>query len=199
MNQLTLTILLSFSLSLASAQQDMLIFKKRNKVISRYWPGTTIAFQLENKQWQKGEITKIQNDSFYIRPLVVRFGPMGTDSIHYQVEGYAFTDIYAMPNAGILIDYVNGHFQISGAGGFVHFYWIQSGALFRIGAAAYAGLNVVNGLIDHTLSISNNGMPLLKAAGVFIVGILLHANYKPYLRIGKKYRVVSLKLPRQAS
>ena len=76
MNKLTLIAILSFSFSLAYCQQDILAFKKRNKEINRYWKGSTIAFQLRDKQWKKGEITKIQNDSFYIRPMVVRYSLM---------------------------------------------------------------------------------------------------------------------------
>ena len=72
MTKLTLIAILSFSFSVAYGQQDILVFKKKNKVINRYWKGSTIAFQLKDDQCQKGEITKIQNDSFFIRPMVVR-------------------------------------------------------------------------------------------------------------------------------
>lgn len=194
MNKLTLIAILSFSFSLAYCQQDILVFKKRNKEIYRYWKGSTIAFQLEDKQWQKGEITKIQNDSFYIRPMIVRYSLMRTDTFHYSVRGFALTDIFAMPNKGILIDYIDGRFQISRSGGHVHFYWIKSGLIFRVGAAVYAGLHIVNGLIQNNFSFSESKTELLAAAAVFLVGVLLHMNYKPYLRIGSKYRLEILEL-----
>lgn len=194
MNKLTLIAILSFSFSLAYCQQDILVFKKRNKEIYRYWKGSTIAFQLEDKQWQKGEITKIQNDSFYIRPMMVRYSLMRTDTFHYSVRGFALTDIFAMPNKGILIDYIDGRFQISRSGGHVHFYWIKSGLIFRVGAAVYAGLHIVNGLIQNNFSFSESKTELLAAAAVFLVGVLLHMNYKPYLRIGSKYRLEILEL-----
>ena len=193
MIKLTLIAILSFTSFLAYCQQDFLVFKKKNKVITRYWKGATIAFQLRDKQWQKGEITKIQNDSFYIRPMVVRYSLMGTDTFHYSVRGFALTDVFAMPNKGILIDYVNGRFQISRSGGHVHFYWIKSGWIFRVGAAGYAGLNVVNGLLNGDFSFSDNKIQLLAAAVVFLVGVLLHKNYKPFLRIGPKFRLESFK------
>jgi hypothetical protein len=193
MHKLTLIVILSFSSSLAYCQQDILVFKKNNKEIARYWKGTTIAFQLQDKQWQKGEITRIQNDSLYIRPMVVRYNLMSFDTIHYSVRGFALTDVFAMPNKGILIDYINGRFQISRSGGHVHWYWVKSGLLFRIGAAVYAGLNIVNGLIDNNFSFSDSKTELLAAAAVFLAGILLHKNYKPYLRIGKRYRLELIK------
>lgn len=194
MKKLTLIAILSCSLSLVYCQQDILVFKKKNKEIYRYWKGSTIAFQTGDNQWQKGEITRIENDSFYIRPMVVRYSLMRIDTFHYSVRGFALTDVFAMPNKGILIDYIDGRFQISRSGGHVHFYWIKSGLLFRVGAAAYAGLHIVNGLIQNNFSFSDSKTELLAAAAVFLVGVLLHLNYKPYLRISSKYRLEILEL-----
>jgi hypothetical protein len=194
MNIITLVAILSFSSSIVYCQDDILIFKKRNKVITRYWKGSTIAFQQWDKQWEKGEIAKIRNDSFYIRPIIVRYSFMGTDTSHYSVIGFALTDIFAMPNKGIQIDYINGHFQISRSGGHVHWYWIKSGLIFRAGAASYAGLHIINGLINNDLSFSDSKTPLLTAAAVFLGGVLLHKDYKPYLQIGKKYHLKTVKL-----
>jgi len=198
MTKLTLIAILSFSSSLVYCQQEIIVFKKKNKEIHSYWKGSTIAFQLKDQRWQKGEITKIQNDSFYIRPMVVRYSLMATDTFHYSVRGFALTDVFAMPNKGVLIDYINGRFQISRSGGHVHFYWIKSGWIFRVGAAGYAGLNIANGLMEGNFSFSDSKTQLLTAAGVFLVGILLHKNYKPYLRIGTKYRVETIRLSSSA-
>lgn len=194
MNQLFFIILLSFSCSAAFSQQDILLFKKGGKEIKRYWKGTTLAFQSTDRQWQKGEITKIQTDSFYIRPMVVRYHLMGSDTFYYTIRGFALTDVFAMPNKGILIDYINGRFQISRSGGHVHFYWIKSGWIFRVGAAGYAGLNIANGLINKDLSVSENKKNLLIAAAVFLGGVLLHKDYKPYLKTGRKYHLEILRL-----
>jgi hypothetical protein len=194
MYKLTLITILSFSFSFGYCQQDILVFKKKNKEIYRYWKGSTIAFQGRDKQWQKGEITKIQNDSFYIRPMIVRYSLMGTDTFHYNVRGFALADVFAMPNKGILIDYKDGRFQISGSGGHVHFYWIKSGWIFRVGAAGYAGLHIANGLKQNNFSLSGSKTQLLAAAAVFLVGVLLHKNYKPYLRIDRKHRLEILEL-----
>lgn len=194
MNKLTLFVILNFSFSLAYCQQDVLVFKKGNKEINRYWKGSTIAFQTRDKQWQKGEITKIQNDSFYIRPMVVRYYLMGSDTVHYAVRGFAMTEVFAMPNKGILIDYINGRFQVSRTGGHVHWYWIKSGWIFRVGAAGYAGLNITNDLLNDNFSLSKSKTQLLTAAAVFLGGVLLHKNYKPYLKIDKKYRIDLIKL-----
>ena len=194
MNKLTLIVILSCTSVLAYCQQDFLVFKKKNKEIKRYWKGTTIAFQLADKTWEKGEITKIRNDSFYIRPMVVRYSLMGADTVYYSVKGFALANVFAMPNKGILIDYVNGRFQISRSGGHVHWYWVKSGWIFRVGAAAYAGVHIANGLIQNDFSFSDSKTQLLTTAAVFLVGVLLYKNYNPYLRIGAKYRLEALEL-----
>ena len=194
MNKLTPFAVFIFFFSTAYSQQDLLVFKKGNKGIDRYWKGSVISFQLKSRQWQKGEITKIQNDSFFIRPMVVRFSLMSTDSFHLKVMGFALTDVFAMPKKGVLIDYINGRFQISTSGGHVHWYWIKSGWIFRVGAAGYAGLHIVNGLLDDNFSFQESKTQLAAAAAVFLFGVLLHKTYKPYLELGRKYSLEIVKL-----
>ena len=194
MNKLTPLVIFTFFFFTAYGQQDVVIFKKRNKEIGRYWKGATISFRLKNKQWQKGEITKIQNDSFFIRPMVVRYSIMGTDTFHYKMMGFALTDVFAMPKKGILVDYINGRFQISTSGGHVHWYWIKSGWIFRVGAAGYAGLNIANGLLENNFSFPESKTQLAAAAAVFLGGVLLHKTYKPYLQLGRKYSLEIFKL-----
>jgi hypothetical protein len=197
MNKLTFIVILLLSSFLVYSQQNILVFKKRNKTIASFWKGSTIAFQLANKQWQKGEIMKIQFDSFYIRPFVIQYSMMGTDTIRFNVVGFSIADVYAMPKRGILIDYINGQFQISRSGGHVHFYWIKSGLLFRIGAAGYAGLHVLNGIIEKNLSFSKSKTPLGIAAAVFLGGVLLKKMYTPTLRLKEKYHMEVIKLSNQ--
>src|SRR5215510_2649456 len=108
MNKLSLFFVLFYYLSSAYSQQNVLVFKKRNKTIDNFWNGSTIAFQDRNKQWQKGEIIKIQNDSFYIRPVVVKYYLMGTDTIRFPVSGFSISDVYSLPKKGVLVDYKNG-------------------------------------------------------------------------------------------
>lgn len=197
MNKLTFIVILLLSSFVVYSQQNILVFKKRNKTIARFWEGSSIAFQLANKQWQKGEIMKIQNDSLYIRPVVIHYHMMGADTIRFNVAGFSIADVYAMPKRGILVDYINGQFQISRSGGHVHFYWIKSGLLFRIGAAGYAGLHVVNGIIHNNLSFAESKTPLGITAAVFLGGVLLQKMYRPTLRLKEKYHMEVIKLADQ--
>ena len=184
MQKLTLTALFIFLLSALRAQEDILIFKKGNKSIEKFWKGTFIAFQLENKTWEKGELMKIKNDSFYIRPRVVRYSLMRTDTFYYPVKGFVLSDIYALPKRGYLVDYVNGRFQISRSGGHQHFYWIKSGYIFRLAGAGFALLGLANGSLIN--------LPI--GAGIFVAGILMKKLYKLTIRVKGKYQMKSFKL-----
>ena len=121
---------------------------------------------------------------------------MGTDTFHYPVKGFAISDVYAMPKKGYLIDYINGRFQISRSGGHVHWYWVKSGWVFRVGAAGYAALNLTNGLIQNNISINDGRIAI--AAGVFLFGTILKHIYKPTLRLRNKYQLEMLNLSNQS-
>ncbi len=194
MKKLTLAPILLFSFFNNYSQQAILLFKKRNITIQSFWAGSTIAFQSRDKQWQKGEITSIRNDSFFIRPGVVQYNLLTTDTFYYNIAGFSVSDVYALPKKGVLIDYKDGEFRISRSGGHQHWYWIKSGWLVRVAGAGYAGLIVANSLIDSDLSISDSKTELGVAAGVFLVGVLLKKVYKLTIRTGKKYHMETFQL-----
>jgi hypothetical protein len=183
-----IAILLS-TFSISHSQHAILVFKKKNKLIENFWTGSTIAFQLANRDWQKGEIVRIHGDSFYIRPVVMKYSLYRTDTLYYDVLPFAVSDVYAMPKRGVLIDYKNGEWQISRSGGHQHWYWIKSGWIFRVAGAGYASVVIVNGLIEKDLSSSDNKAQLGIAAAIFITGVVLHETYKLTVRLGKKYQL----------
>jgi hypothetical protein len=194
MKKLTLISVSLFFFSITYPQQAILSFKKKNKILENYWKGSIIAFQTKDKQWQKGEITQIQNDSFYIRPMIIQYNSFRIDTFYYNIPGFSISDVYAMPKRGVLIDYKNGKFRIIMSAGHQHWYWIKSGWIFRAGAVGYAGLNVANGLIKNDLSFSEQKTQLGIAGAVFLGGVILHRVYKLTLRLGKKYHLQILQL-----
>jgi len=187
MQKLTLIAFYILLFSSLHSQEDILLFKQGHKTIDKFWKGTFIAFQLENKTWQKGELVRIKDDSFYIRPRIIKYSPFGTDTLYYPVKGFVVSDIYAMPKRGVLIDFVNGQFQISRTGGHQHFYWIKSGFLFKLGGAGYALLSIVNGI--------PGGVAI--GAALFAVGIVMKKTYKLTYRLNRKYHMEVLKLSAQ--
>jgi len=180
-----MTLVLSFLIG--HSQYGILLFRKKNRTITTYLKDSYIAFQLESHQWIAGTITRIQNDSFYLKPLEVIYGMFNTDTLATEIMGFALSDVYAMPKKGVQVDYRNGSFQISTSGGHVHWYWVKSGWIFRVLGIGYAGLVVSNGLIQNNLSLSGSKLGI--AATLFLFGELLHLSYKPTLRLGKKYKL----------
>lgn len=196
MYKLSLFAFLTIYSSIGYSQSDFFVLKKNNKTIARYFKGSYIAFQVNTQQWQTGYITKLRNDSFWIRPMVVYFGLMNTDTVHLNVMAFALSDVYAMPKKGIQVDFIKGRFQITKTGGHVHWYWVKSGWLFRVGGAGYASLNVVNDVINNDFSFSKRKKELGIAAGVFLFGVLLKKTYKPTLQIGNRHHLEYIKLSR---
>lgn len=185
MRRLLPVLLLCLNTTVLTAQENYIAFMHGKKVLRRYFKHDFIAFQLHNKDWKKGEIISMHNDSFTIRPQYVRFGLLGSDTFHMGMQTYTLAQVYALPKKGYLIDYIDGHFQYSRSGGHVHFYWIKSGYLFRLGGVGYAAVNLINSAIEHQFTLKDGR--LAAAAGVVVLGIFLKYYYKPFIRMNSRY------------
>jgi hypothetical protein len=187
-----LSLLFLFSMILSEhvrAQPQQLQFKKGQKTKKQWWTGQEFTFQARDKNWRKGVLVRLTQDSFYISNRVVNYSPLGMDTMHLGTSGYAFTDVYALPKYGYPVDYVNGHYEVVSRNGGMHFYWIKSGYIFRLAAATYAGVWLVNGAIQHDLALQDSHLGI--AAGVFAFGVLLNHLYKPYIIMkGKRHFMV---------
>jgi hypothetical protein len=192
MIKLTLIALCTFCYAVIVAQNDFLVFKKGKKSIQYFYKGSYISFQLHNKDWVKGIITKVENDSFYFTKEIIRYFFIGADTTHFSGYHYSINDIYALPKRGVQIDYMNERFNITSSGGHQHFYWIKSGWIFRAGGAGYAALNIINGLIKNDALLQGGKLGI--AAGVFAGGVALKKIYKLTHRLGKKYRLETIKV-----
>ena len=184
MRKPNLFIILLFTFSSIHSQEDFMILKKGNKSIKKFWKGDFIAFQTENKMWEKGEITRIKDDSFYIRPMVVKYSLMRTDTFYYPVKAFTIADIYSLPKRGVLVDYIDGRFQISKTGGHQHFLWIKNGFIFKLAGGGLIVVGIVNGYIQAV------GL----GATIFLGAVLLHKLYKHTIRLRGKYRMETFKL-----
>lgn len=184
-----ITLLLFLITSVSNAQQSSLVFKKGNKVVQRFWMGNEIAFQSADQYWHKGRIKKLTPDSVYIQPITVKYHLMGNDTITWPVEGYHFRDIAALPKRGYLISMIDNQFQINRGAGHVHFYWIKSGVLFRVGAVAYTGVMLFNNLSDKNPNKTAIKKGLLTGAGIYLFGFLLKKLYSPVYKTGRSYHL----------
>ena len=168
----------------------MLVLKKRNKSLLYFYKDSHISFQLKNKEWIKGIITKIDNDSFYFTKEIIRYYTMGSDTIRFTGYHFAISDVYALPKKGVQIDYINERFQITMNGGHQHWYWIKSGLLFRVVGGGFALLSITNGLIKHNFTLTGRNLSI--AVGVFLGGVILKKSNKLTLQLGGKYQLKNI-------
>lgn len=185
-------VLFSLCHTLSYSQHDFLVFKKNYKTIARFYKGSYFAFQLKSREWKTGYISKIQNDSFWIRPQVTYYGLIMTDTLWFSELSFALSDVRALPKKGVAFRYGNGGFEITGSGGHQHWYWIKNGWVFMVGASGYALLDATNGIIRNDYSLSNSNLKII--AAIFLGGLILHKTYKLYLPLGKKYRLETIKI-----
>jgi hypothetical protein len=192
MMKLLLFSFLLLSTSFAWSQQDMFAFKKKNKNIAIYHKDDYFAFKTKDREWNMGVITRIHNDSFYLKPMVIRYSMMKSDTTYYPVLPFTFADVFAVPKTGVRIDYINGRYAINRGAGHVHWYWVKSGWIFRVGSAGFLILKLINGLLKNDLVFTAGQIEI--AAGIFLLGQLLHWSYKPEWRMGKKYHLQSIRI-----
>lgn len=173
-----LVLSLIFSSCCGYGQSDFLVLKKKDRTIQTFLPGFTITFQLANHQWLQGTIKKIEKDSIFIRevkiqPVYGAWGFAGYDTGMLSLLKFPVKNIVAFPARP------------------KPFAFISNGLLFQIGAAGYAGLNIINGLSrKEKIFDQKNLVRLGGAALVFALGQFLHRSHPDNLTLGKKYHLV---------
>lgn len=195
MTQLLLTICLFISLSTKAQKNDYFIFKKKHKVLRTFRVGSLINFCIGKNQFRQGYIKTIQNDSFFIRPEIVRYNLFTTDTIRFPIERYAITDITAMPEKGLQIDFINGRWWPRGNAGHIHFYWIKSGYLLKRITLGLSGLRFTNELIEGNNPLQKQYTSFyITNVALFGIGMLLKKFYRYVLPLGKKFSIVYVRI-----
>ena len=166
----------------ARAQRNLLLLKKGNRTVTRYWEGSTIAFQLTNGAWQKGELVALRNDSVFVQPHIVRYYLIGNDTLHLPVQGYAQSSIAAFPRRGVEIDLRRGEFGITNRANMLT-------KLLRIGAVGFTALSLANGLREGNYSLSDHGTELAIAGGVVAASYAIDKLQRYTYRLGGKYHL----------
>ena len=168
--------------------QEVMVLKKRRKSIQYFWKGSHITFQLKDKSWFFGVITRITPDSFYVTREIVRFSMTGIDTLHFGGFSFAFTDVYTLPTKKQMTSWKNDNPKV--IAGHEKFVWIRNGFIFQVAGGAYTGLNIANDLVHNEPPFAKKKLTRLGiGAAVFLVGQLLHWRFDPYLHLGKKYKL----------
>ncbi len=175
----TILVTILFS-GLVSAQNDLLLLRKHNRTVRQFYPGISTEFFIDNNQLISGFITKIQNDSLYLDQYRVATMYTGwssaiNDTINTYHLAFSYKEIVGFP---VMQKMRETNFP----------------TLLMVGSAGYAALNIINaGILNQSLTGSQNLSRLGIAAAVFATGYLLKGVKKYYLPIGKKYKLVYLK------
>jgi hypothetical protein len=105
-----------------------------------------------------------------------QFGFASTDTAHFGLLKLHVNEIYGMPKRK------SGNI-------------ISSGALFQLGGGAYILLNVTNSLIKgEAIFGAQNLTGLGIAGGFFILGKILQSTHKTYLKMGSRYKMITIQL-----
>ena len=159
------------------AQSDFIQLKKRDKVIKSWFKGNDFYGQLKNGQWVTALIYKIENDSLYLRPYIVRtyanrLGLPYLDTTYYGMMPVHPNQLNAFPKDD------------------EGFSYIKNGTLFYIAGGGYLLLNVINTLSNNEPVFGSDNLDNIGlAAGLLAVGLALDLTHKSTYTIGKKYRI----------
>lgn len=143
---------------------------------------------MSNGQWITGMISKIEKDSFSFTQEIIRYYPIGTDTLHFSGLRFALTDIYAIPSKRQQYYFQND--QVYVTLGQERFAWIRNGFIFQVTGAGYAGLNIINDLGNNDPPFAGKNLTGLSiSAATFLIGTFLHFKFDPLIRPGKKYKL----------
>lgn len=177
MKRCILSIIAALALTSSFAQSDFIQLKKNNKVIQSWFKGNDFYGRLKNGNWITAEIYKIQDDSLYLRPYVVRtyanrLGLPFLDTTYYGLMTVHPNQLNAFPR------------EERG------FAYVRNGWIFDIAGGGYLLLNVINTLSDKEPVFGSDNLPKVGiAAGVLAVGVILGLTHKSTYIIGKKYHL----------
>jgi hypothetical protein len=166
----------------ATAQSDLLVFKKKNRTIQSWSSGSYIIFQMENRQWLEGYVRRVWRDSIRIELVKIdrvinNWGTYNFDTTGMGLLILHVKELRALPKK-------NFSYNI-----------FSNGQLFRLGAMGYVSLNVINSLSRKDPVFAPDNLGNLGIAGlVFLTGIMLGSFQRTYWETGKKYRCEVVRL-----
>lgn len=158
---------------------DFLVLRNRNdRTIKSYYAGKSIQFFDKYGRNVEGLISKIDNDSVFIKQFDIRqaynmWGTYTMDTVTTYLNAYHYNEIawIQKPPSGLEL--------------------IRSGKLLMIGGLSYTLLNLINAANKKEPIL---GKEIAIAGGVFATGWLMHKFRKQHYTIGKRYHLVYIKM-----
>jgi hypothetical protein len=182
MHRCTLLIIFILTSFIANAQQDFIQLKKGNRTVKTYFKGSYFTFQSENYQWLTGRIHKVTNDSIYLYQIDIQMKPnawgLGSiaDTTVMGIVPLSMKNIRAVPNEH-------------------RSFLPKLGSIIQIGAVGYTALNFINAGLNKEPLFDDRNLKRLGGAVIgFFAGTLLKLTDPETYKLGKKYKLVYVKL-----
>jgi len=175
----SLTIL---TITQAVAQNNILLLQKKHKRIDNYYPGKFISIETINKSYAEGLITKITNDSIYIRFFEIEKSVTDYGGVYFDTAFRYTTVIHVKEIGAVLVEKKNTNRK-------------RNGSILMVAGGGVMVLGAVNGLYR-----GDPPKDWYKTSGYIVAGALIATGFllsrsadKRYA-IGKKYQLKILPL-----
>lgn len=171
-------LLIAFSYQASAQGSDVLLLKKNDKTIRRYFAGTDIEITTTTGAYVNGYITKIINDSLFIKVFVIRqmptqLGVYVLDTVTTYYYKYHYNQIKSIGKPGKGFDMSASAASLMGGG-----------ALLMVGSG-----------VVYLADREKFSPPLLIASAALAgVGYLMAKTGGKGMPIGKKYTLVYLSI-----
>ncbi|MEJ7586933.1 MAG: hypothetical protein WKI04_05165 [Ferruginibacter sp.] len=176
MNRLLPLLLVLFSYGAFGQASDVLLLKKKNKTIKRYFAGSDIDITTTTGAYISGYINKIKNDSLFLKVFVIRqmptqLGVYVLDTVTTYYYKYHYNQVKAIGKSGKSFDMSASAASLMGGGALLT---LASGVVFLADRKKFS-------------------LPLLVvSASLATVGFVMAKTGGKGMIIGKKYSLVYL-------
>lgn len=180
-----LLLLLLFTPLFITAQEapcDIMLLKKGNKTIQKFFKGSNIMFYTTEGMQVYGTIECIANDSIFLFQQTIRRIPTTEGGIRFDTSN-KYNMMFSIANIGSFP-----------AGKKKGKNMLTDGTLLMLAGGGFLVLNLVNTSLQGDPPFGEENLPkVLGAAGALAGGFLLSKSWPSKSYIGKKYQIQVLK------
>lgn len=178
-------LLLLLSPFFTRAQQgpcDIMLLKKGNKTIQKFFTGSNIMFFTTGGMQVTGTIECITNDSIFLYQQTIRRIPTAEGGIRFDTSN-KYKLMFNIANIG---SFPAGKLKGKNL--------LTDGTLLMLGGAGYLVLNLVNTTRQGDPPFGEENLPkVLASTGAMAGGFLLRKAWPTKHKLGRKYQVLLLK------
>ena len=178
MNRLLISLLLLTGYESLAQSSDVIVLKKHNKTIKRYFSGTNIELTTTTGVYLSAQITRIKNDTLFLKQYVVRQTPtqLGVyilDTVTTYNYAYHYNQVKAIGKTG-------DKFNMSGT------------AASLLGGGIL--LTVASGIVYIVDKEKFSPALMIASASLATIGYILAKTSGKGMIIGKKYSLVYMEI-----